>query len=208
MNSLEPPEVQAWLARLEAEAAVLPEERRCELRAGVEDYLAEAVRDATPGPDRDRAVERAVAELGSPAALVAEAGGYAVSPVDPLDGTVDDPAAVAGPPWLEVTTVSLLAASVILALVRATEAIAPVPWFVGTLLVLLSRRWTAGDKALAVAAFGVLGVPLILLGRDELPPTASVVVSVLLVVGWVAAAARLLSRARSPRDQGQGLRMR
>jgi HAAS len=208
MNSLEPPEVQAWLARLEAEAAVLPEERRSELRAGVEDYLAEAVRDATPGPDRDRAVERAVAELGSPAALVAEAGGYAVSPVDPLDGTVDDPAAVAGPPWLEVTTVSLLAASVILALVRATEAIAPVPWFVGTLLVLLSRRWTAGDKALAVAAFGVLGVPLILLGRDELPPTASVVVSVLLVVGWVAAAARLLSRARSPRDQGQGLRMR
>jgi hypothetical protein len=54
----------------------------------------------------------------------------------------------------------------------------------------------------------VLGVPLILLGRDELPPTASVVVSVLLVVGWVAAAARLLSRARSPREQEQGLRMR
>ena len=208
MNSLEQPQVRAWLARLEAEAAVLPEERRTELRAGVEDYLAEAVRDATPGPDRERAAERAVAELGSPAALVAEAGGYALSPVDPLDGVDDDPAAVVGPPWLEVATVSLLTASVILALVPATEAVAPVPWFVGTLLVLLSRRWTAGDKALAVAAFGVLGVPLILLGRDELPPTASVVVSVLLVVGWVAAAARLLARARAPRDQGRGLRMR
>ena len=91
---------------------------------------------------------------------------------------------------------TLLAASVVLALVTATEAFAPVPWFVGTLLVLLSRRWGAGDKALAVLAFGVLGVPLLLLGRDELPTAASLVVSVLLVAFWVAAAARLLVRAR------------
>ena len=80
---------------------------------------------------------------------------------------------------------TLLAASVVLALVPATEAFAPVPWFVGTLLVLLSRRWSAGDKALAVLAFGVLGVPLLLLGRDELPTAASLVVSVLLVACWV-----------------------
>ena len=103
---------------------------------------------------------------------------------------------------------TLLAASVVLALVTATEVFAPLPWFVGTLLVLLSRRWGAGDKALAVAAFGVLGVPFILLGRDELPTGASLVVSVLLVVLWVVAAARLLARARSPREQGRGLRMR
>ena len=76
---------------------------------------------------------------------------------------------------------SLLAASVVLALVPATEAFAPVPWFVGTLLVLLSRRWSAADKALAVGAFGVLGVPFVLLGRDELPTSMSLVVSVLLV---------------------------
>lgn len=208
MNGLEHPEVQAWLARLEAEAAVLPEERRSELRAEVEDYLAEAVRDAAPGPDRDGAAARALARLGSPAALVAEAGGYPVSPVGPQATGPDDEATTPGPPWLEVATISLLAASVILALVPATEAVAPVPWFVGTLLVLLSRRWTVGDKALAVGAFGVLGVPLILLGRDELPPATSVVVSVLLVLGWLAAAVRLLARARAPRDQGQGLRMR
>jgi hypothetical protein len=208
MNSLEHPEVQAWMARLEAEAAVLPESRRTELRAEVEDYLAEAVRDAAPGPDRDAAAARALTRLGPPAALVAEAGGYPVAPVDAQATGPDDEAVTPGPPWLEVTTVSLLAASVILALVRATEAVAPVPWFVGTMLVLLSRRWTAGDKALAVGAFGVLGVPLILLGRDELPPAASVVVSVLLVVGWLAAAVRLLARARAPRDQGRGLRMR
>jgi hypothetical protein len=203
-SGLDQPEVRAWLARLETEAAVLPEERRIELRAGVEDYLADAVRDA--GPDGGRAAERAIAELGSPAALVAEAGGYALSPVDALDPAADDDA-LTGTPWLEVATVTLLAASVVLARVTATEAFAPVPWFVGTLLVLLSRRWSAGDKALAVLAFGVLGVPLLLLGRDELPTAASLVVSVVLVAFWVAAAARLLVRARAPREQGFGLRM-
>lgn len=199
------PEVRAWLARLEAEAAVLPEERRAELRASVLEYLADATRNA--GPDAGAAAERAVAELGAPAALVAEAGGYAVSPVDALprgDGLEGG----AGTPWLEVTTVGVLAASVVLALIPATEAVAPVPWFVGTLLVLLSRRWGAGDKALAVLAFGVFGVPLLLLGRDELPTAASLVVSVLLVGCWLAAAARLLVRARSPREAGRGLRMR
>jgi uncharacterized membrane protein len=199
------PEVRAWLARLETEAAVLPEERRTALRADVEDYLAEATRDA--GPDGGRAAERAIAELGSPAALVAEAGGYAVSPVDALADADDTVDVVAGAPWLEAATVTLLAASVVLALVPATEAFAPVPWFVGTLMVLLSRRWTAADKGLAVLAFGVLGVPLLLLGRDELPTAASLVVSVLLVAFWLAAAARLLLRAHSPREQGQGLRM-
>jgi hypothetical protein len=200
------PQVRAWLARLETESAVLPEERRTELRASVEDYLADAARDA--GPDAGRAAERAIAELGSPAALVAEAGGYAVAPVDALGPVGDALDVPEGPPWLEVATVTLLAASVALALVPATEALAPVPWFLGTLLVLLSRRWGAGDKALAVLAFGVLGVPFILLGRDELPTSLSLVVSVLLVAVWLTAGLRLLVRARSPREEGLGLRMR
>ncbi len=199
------PAVRAWLARLDTESAALPEDRRTELRSSVEDYLADVARAA--GPDGARAAERALAELGPPEALVAEAGGYAVAHPEPLgpDAVADSPA---GPPWLEVATVALLAASVVLALVPATEAFAPVPWFVGTLLVLLSRRWSAGDKALAVLAFAVMGVPFILLGRDELPTSISLVVSVLLVAGWVAAAARLLVRAQSPREQGFGLRMR
>ena len=103
---------------------------------------------------------------------------------------------------------TLLAASVVLALVPATEAFAPVPWFVGTLLVLLSRRWGAGDKALAVLAFGVLGRALILLGRDELPTAASLVVSVLLVASGSAAAARLLAARPLAARAGAGLRMR
>jgi hypothetical protein len=204
-RGLDHPEVRAWLARLEAEASVLPEDRRTELRASVEEYLADAARDA--GPDDHQSAERAVAELGPPAALVAEAGGYAVSPVDalPAPDSVDEPS---GPPWLEVAIVALLAGSVVLALVPATEPVAPVPWFVGTLLVLLSRRWGPGDKALAVLAFGVLGVPLLLLGRDELPTGASLVVSVLVVTLWAGAAGWLLVRAHRPREEGRGLRMR
>ena len=201
------PAVRAWLARLDTESAVLPEDRRTELRSSIEDYLADVARAA--GPDGDRAAERALADLGSPAALVAEAGGYAVARAAPFGPEAEaDADTPTGPPWLEVATVALLAASVVLALVPATEAVAPVPWFVGTLLVLLSRRWSVGDKAVAVLAFGVMGVPFILLGRDELPTSMSLVVSVLLVAGWVAAATRLLAHARAPREPGFGLRMR
>ncbi|GAA4397497.1 hypothetical protein GCM10023168_02500 [Fodinibacter luteus] len=210
MRNLDHPDVRAWLARLDTESAVLPDERRTELRADVEEILEGAT---TGSAEDDAAVARVLADLGDPADVVAEAGGYAV----PLGGRGPEPGAPrddggapeeAGPPWLEVATIALLAASVVLALVPATEAFAPVPWFLGTLLVLLSRRWGAADKGLAVLAFGVLGVPFVLLGRDELPTGASLVVSVLLVVLWVGAAGRLLLRARSPRDQGRGLRMR
>jgi hypothetical protein len=107
-----------------------------------------------------------------------------------------------------VAVVALLLTSVVLALVPATEAVAPAAWFVGTILVLLSRRWGPGDKGLAVLAFGVLGVPLVLLGRDELSTGASVVVGVGLVVMWLAVSLHLLRRAWAPRDEGSGLRMR
>lgn len=204
MNGLNDPVVEEWLARLETEAAVLPEDQRVELRASVEEFLVDAVEGSR---DRGAAARQAVAELGEPAALVAEAGGYAVPPVE--DPT--SPEAVAeeeGPPWLEVAAVTVLAASVVLALVPATSAFAPLPWLVGCVLVLLSRRWGAADKALAVVAYGVLGVPLLLLGRDELPTSSSLLVSVALAALWLFAGARLMLRARSPIDQSSGLRMR
>ena len=209
MSGLDDPAVRDWLARLDTEASVLPEDRRTELRSLVEERLADAgagrVDDAT-------AYERVLAELGSPEALVAEAGGYAVPPVDalepPEEPTVSDLGPDAGPPRLEVGVLALLVTSVVLALVPATEAVAPAAWFVGTILVLLSRRWGPADKGLAVLAFGVLGVPLVLLGRDELSTGASVVVGVGLVALWLAVSARLVRRARAPRDQGSGLRMR
>jgi hypothetical protein len=198
------PRVKAWLARFDTEAAVLPEDRRAELRADVEEVLTASVGDASD----DAAVARALTELGDPADVVAEAGGYAVPTVEAEDARDDPLADEAGSPWLETSTVGLLASSVVLGLVPATEALAPLPWFLGTLMVLLSRRWGAAAKGVAVLVFGVLGVPLLLLGRDELPTGASVVVSVLLVALWVAAAAWLLVRAHRPREEGRGLRMR
>ena len=199
------PEVEQWLSRLETEAAVLPEDRRVELRASIEEFLAEAV-EGSGQPDA--AARRALAQLGEPADVVAEAAGFAVPPVEETTSPDDGAAQEAGTPWLEVATISVLAASVVLALIPATSAFAPLPWLVGCVLVLLSRRWGAADKALAVIAYGVLGVPLLLLGRDELPTSSSLLVSVALAALWLFAAARLLLRARSPIDQGSGLRMR
>jgi hypothetical protein len=204
MSGPDHPAVSAWLARLDSESAVLPDDRRAELRADVEELLAAAAADGD-----DTAYERVLEELGPPEAVVAEAGGYAVPPVDALAAADDHLAATGseGQPWLEAGVVAVLLASVVLALVPATEAFAPLPWFVGTILVLLSRRWGPADKGLAVFAFGVLGVPFVLLGRDELPRAASIVAAVVLVALWIGSAVILLRRAHAPRDQGRGLRM-
>ena len=198
------PAVDEWLARLDTEASALPAERRAELRTSIDEYLADAVGTT---PRSEAAVRQVLADLGDPADLVAEASGQAVAPE--LEYLAPDPfgAPVTGPPWLEVVTITLLAASVVLALVPATSALAPLPWLIGGVLVLLSRRWGAADRALAVVAFGVLGVPLLLLGRDELPTTSSLVVAVALAALWLGTAVRLLLRARTPVDQGRGLRM-
>ena len=63
MSGLDDPAVRAWLARLETESAVLPVDRRAELRADVEELLAAAAEDAV---DDDTACERVLAELGPP----------------------------------------------------------------------------------------------------------------------------------------------
>lgn len=111
-------------------------------------------------------------------------------------------------PRLEVATVAVLLASVVLGLVPPTEQVAPLAWLAGMVMVLLSRRWGAGDKALALLAYGILGVPFVVLGRDELRAPASIVTGVVLVALWVASAAWLLRRARSGHVEGRGLRMR
>ena len=198
------PAVDEWLARLDTEASALPAERRAELRTSIDEYLADAVGTTSRS---EAAVRQVIADLGDPADLVAEASGQAVAPE--IEYLAPDPfgAPVTGPPWLEVVTITLLAASVVLALVPATSAFAPLPWLIGCVLVLLSRRWGAADRALAVVAFGVLGVPLLLLGRDELPTTSSLVVAVALAALWLGTAVRLLLRARTPVVRGRGLRM-
>ena len=49
MSGLNHPEVQQWLARLDSEAASLPEDRRVELRTSVEEHLADARRGKEAG---------------------------------------------------------------------------------------------------------------------------------------------------------------
>ena len=207
-RSRPPGRAEEWLARLDTEAAVLPEDQRTELRSLVEEQLAAA--DGRR-PATTTAYEQALAQLGSPEALVAEAGGYAVPPrgrlEPPEDLTGTDAESDAGPPWLEVGVLAVLVTSVVLALVPATEAVAPAFWFVG-------RSWSCCPAA------GVrrtrAGRPGVRCPRGAAPAArpgraghgASVVVAVALVVLWLAVSVRLVHRARAPRDQGRGLRMR
>ena len=113
------------------------------------------------------------------------------------------------PPRLELAAVAVLVASVVLGLVPPTAGVAPIAWVAGMVMVLLSRRWGPADKGVALLAFGILGVPFVLLGRDELRAPASVVTGVVLVALWAAAAAWLVRRSRNePEDEGRHLRMR
>jgi hypothetical protein len=120
----------------------------------------------------------------------------------------DDPRPQPEVPRLEIAAVTVLLTSVVLGLVPPTERVAPVAWVAGMVMVLLSRRWGPADKGLALVAFGILGVPFVLLGRDELAAPASVVTGVVLVALWGVTAAWLLRRSRAGREEGRGLRMR
>ena len=111
-------------------------------------------------------------------------------------------------PRLEAAAVAVLLGSVVLAVVPGTQSVAPIPWVAGMVMVLLSRRWRPVDKALALLGFGILGVPFVLLGREELAAPASVVTGVVLVVLWGTTAAWLLRRSRSAPEEGRYLRMR
>lgn len=124
----------------------------------------------------------------------------------PEDDTQDrvDP----GPPRLEMAAVAVLLGSVVLAVVPATQGVAPVLWVAGMVMVLLSRRWRPGDKAVALLGFGILGVPFVLLGREELARPASIVTGVVLVLLWGASAAWLLRRSRAAPEEGRSIRMR
>ncbi len=121
---------------------------------------------------------------------------------------IEEPPEDPGPPRLEVAAIAVLLSSVVLAVVPATRGVAPIPWVAGMVMVLLSRRWGPADKGVALLAFGILGVPFVLLGRDELTVPASVVTGVVLVLLWAGASAWLLRRSRVQREEGRGLRMR
>ena len=158
MTAADHPLAQDYLQRLDAASAVLPDERRAVLRAEVEEHLNEA-RAETDGSDR--ALGRVLDTLGPPERLVTEASGYAgpaPAPSDPGEAGAGAPAR----PRLEMLTLGLLVASILCCVSLVLLPVAPLPWLIGSVLVLFSARWSAGEKALALLAYGILGAPFLI----------------------------------------------
>ncbi len=153
MNGIDHPTVRAYLDRLGVLSRGLPEERRAELLADIEEHLV----DATAATDGSEVALRDVLErLGPPEDVVAEAAGgaRATAPLAP-------PPAPPGRPGLEMVALTLLVLSLVLSVTLVLAVLAPLPWLVGLVLLLLSARWTPADKVWGVLAYGVLGMPLV-----------------------------------------------
>ncbi|MGL5929197.1 MAG: HAAS signaling domain-containing protein [Dermatophilaceae bacterium] len=227
MTGLDHPLVRAYLDRVDALAGALPAVRRAELRADLEEHLAETLPE---GVD-DEAVTRALGRLGGPEDVVAEATG---TPVPPHTETEAD----TGPPRVEQAAVLASGLSLAAALSVVLVVLALFLWLAGVVLTLFSRRWSVGDKALSVVVYGVLGFPLVAAsttsasggaacpGSDDaggasLESCTSSVgtqphVAVLAIGGlavltlWIGAGIHLWRRARrtTPADQAHVIRMR
>jgi uncharacterized membrane protein len=134
--------VESYLARLEADLAVLPAERRRELLADVRVHITEARAGLEQETDAD--LLNILDRLGEPAELARAATDARVEQV---------PAQQPAPPalawgWIEVAAILLL----ILA------------WPAGAILVWLSRFWRTRDKVVATVLGAVpfsLGFPLL-----------------------------------------------
>ena len=140
--------VTAYLARLrEAATRRLPADRAAELVEDIRAHLQEAL---PPGAS-EAEVRTALDRVGAPSDLVDEAGG---SPA---------PAAAPAPPESnrrEVAALACLVASLVLFIVVPLAAVLLVA---GLVLLLISHRWSAVDKALGMVAYAVLGAPALLL---------------------------------------------
>ncbi len=132
--------VEGYLARLEAELAMAPADRRRELLADVRGHITEARAGLEQETDAD--LLNILDRLGEPAELAREA---MEAPSAQLVPSHPYPAMAWG--WIEVAAILLM----ILA------------WPAGIILVWLSRFWGIRDKAIATALGAVpfsLGFPL------------------------------------------------
>lgn len=167
MTGLDHPLVRAYMQRLDTVGRSLPDDRRAELRADIEEHLVEAAA-ATDGSDA--ALSGVLERLGAPEDVVAEAAAGA-----PVVAAAEGPGAGrypdVGPPQraesatpvLETTALVLLVLSIPVALSLVLSVLAPVLWLVGLVLLLISKRWTPADKAWGAVAYGIFGAPFLLL---------------------------------------------
>jgi hypothetical protein len=195
MNRLDHPAVKAWLARLDTEASVLPDEQRAALGPTPRTSIVGALAGTVPTTRRSKG---ALAELGEPAEIVAETAGYVLPPVESDVAPEDAVAAERAAPGSRRRRSDCSRHPSCSRSCRDRGG-GPGPLVPRHPHGAAVAAVDGGDKGIAVLAFGVLGVPLILLGRDELPTTASVVVSVALVAGWLAAARGCCSGAVAAR---------
>ncbi|MEO7420796.1 MAG: hypothetical protein ABIU87_00180 [Ornithinibacter sp.] len=233
MTAADHPLAQDYLHRLDAASVALPAERRAVLRSEVEEHLREA-RAETDGSDR--ALSRLLDTLGPPERLVAEASGYAgPGPSASSPGVAGG--ATPARPRLEMVTLGLLVASILCCASLLLLPVAPLPWLIGSVLVLFSARWSAGEKALALLAYGILGAPFLIVTITRLggmgwsgscsggsnadgsswqrcsggPPGwwwAVVASGVLVLLAlWVGTGIRLVRSMRRPEDHRRLLRM-
>ena len=134
-------------------------------------------------------------------------------------------------------TLGLLVASILCCVSLVLLPVAPLPWLIGSVLVLFSARWSAGEKALALLAYGILGAPFLIVtltglggvgwsescseGSDAVGSTwqtcsggppgwwwAVVATGVLALLAlWVGTGIRLVRSMRRPEDHRRLLRM-
>lgn len=170
------PLVADYLARLEAEARVLPEDRRAELVAEVRGHIDAALAEA--GGTDESAVRNVLERLGPPSEIVVEAG-----PPDPaLAATVDASVQAASRPGWGPTEIiaiaALVGAWVALALQQQLSLwTSVILWLalgaLGMVLVVLSDRWSRRRKQLAVGAFAGLYLVVALAFAAVVPVSTS-----------------------------------
>ncbi|MBC2878109.1 MULTISPECIES: HAAS signaling domain-containing protein [Streptomyces] len=148
------PIAEKYLAELEHAAADLPAGRRAELLADVRSHIAVARAEArtgnAPEDGDDPAVRAILRQLGDPQEIAAAAR---------ADLPATDTRAAGSAKKDTVALTLLIAGGVLFWLIPVLSWIA---WLIGLVLLLRSRRWTAGDKLAGVA--GTALAPVVLSG--------------------------------------------
>ena len=136
--ALDHPAVSAYLQRLDAATAHLPEDERIEIQEGIRSHLIAALAEAHTDADMHQALDA----LGAPEEIVGTAApGAAVAP----------PAA---PPTQRASARGALEIIAVIFLLVGAFVVPFAGWVIGVVLLWLSKAWTTGEKWL-----GTLVVP-------------------------------------------------
>lgn len=155
MTALEHPLVQDYLGRLREEAHRLPVDEAYDLETQIREHLSAAL-----GQDPSEVrVRETLDRLGQPAVVVGAATG--VDQDAPPQPAVGAPRPGPDGSWREVGALVGLVGAALLFWVPLVNVVL---WLGGLVLLVLSRRWSAVDKAWAALVLGVGPWLLVLVG--------------------------------------------